>query len=158
MSSFVDTAGRRWSITVTVATLRRIRQSTDIDLLKVIDADSDLADRIANDPVLLVDVLAAALAPQLAARGITADELAEAMDEGTVVDAAFALIEALADFFRGEKAELIKQALREARREAERREAEALQQMARHLASPGDSSGSVPESSASTPNPSPSPN
>ena len=55
MKPFNDSASRTWEVTVNVGAVRRVRDILGVDLMDV--AGGDLLERLADDPVLLVDVL-----------------------------------------------------------------------------------------------------
>ena len=63
MRTFKDGKGRTWEVALNVWQMKRLRDTLGIDLVNVIGTGPDgsvkvdLIDRIANDPVLLVDIL-----------------------------------------------------------------------------------------------------
>ncbi len=63
MKSFCDNTGRTWIINVNVGTIKRVRALCNVDLANIISIENgsvpkvDLLEKLANDPVLLVDVL-----------------------------------------------------------------------------------------------------
>ena len=65
METFTDSAGRAWTVTVTVSTIKQVRALTGVDLLKVVEGT--VIDQLASDAVLLVDVLYAVCKDQTAA-------------------------------------------------------------------------------------------
>jgi hypothetical protein len=97
MRDFTDANGQCWSIVVTVDTIRRVRQLASVDLMQAVGGK--LLEQIAADPVLLVDVLAAACKPQMDARAITAADFGAAMHGDAIDHASQALMQGLADFF-----------------------------------------------------------
>jgi hypothetical protein len=108
MTSFTDSQGRTWVLTVNVDAIRRVRQLTDVDLLEVVGGK--LLEQLAEDPVLLCDVLFALCKPEADAKQVSDEDFGRAMAGDTIEQATTALLEALADFFPGRKGELLKQA------------------------------------------------
>ena len=99
MQSFTDTTGRAWCVSVTVATVRRVKQLLNIDLLQVALDEGKLLTRLADDPVFLVDVLYAVCKDQADAAAITDEDFGRAMAGDVIGAATQALLESLADFF-----------------------------------------------------------
>ena len=69
MKTFTDNTGRTWTLSVTVGTIKRVRALCSVDLANIITIEAGkapnvgLLDRLASDPVLLVDVLYAVCKP-----------------------------------------------------------------------------------------------
>lgn len=97
MTTFLDNAGRSWSLTITVDTIRRVRSLLGIDLLAVLDGD--LLTRLAVDPVLLTDVLYACCRPEAETRGISDEEFGRSMAGDAIDGATTALLQELINFF-----------------------------------------------------------
>ena len=160
MKSFTDNAGRSWTVTINVDAIKRVRGLVEVDLLQA--ADGKLIERLVSDPILLCDVIYALCKPQADQQSVSDEEFGRAM-AGDAIDAATtAVLEELVGFFPQAKRRVLTKALRKLRelegRAIEHAEAEldgaALEaQMDRLLRSPGNSSGSAPEPSASTPVP-----
>ena len=55
MRTFVDNAGRTWTVAVNVDAIKRVRTLCNVNLLEIVEGD--LLGRLANDPILLCDVL-----------------------------------------------------------------------------------------------------
>ena len=95
---FTDSRGRAWPVVVNVGALKRCRELAGVDLAETVEGD--LFDRLALDPVLLCDVLAAVCRPEMQSRGVTDEDFAEGL-AGDVIDAAAnALVQAIVYFFR----------------------------------------------------------
>ena len=77
MKTFTDNTGRTWTLSVTVGTIKRVRALCGVDLANIITMESGktpnvgLLERLAADPVLLVDVLFAVCKPEADTKGIT---------------------------------------------------------------------------------------
>jgi len=100
MAVFKDRDGRDWHADVTIASVRRVRDSgIGVDLLDVTDQTKNVVERLLDDPVLLVAVLHEVCRPEIEQRGVTADGFGEALSDGEVIDAATtALLDSLAHF------------------------------------------------------------
>jgi len=172
---WTDSEGRRWSTAITVGTLKRVTNLVDVNLLDVFDGI--LIGRLADDPVLLANTLYAVCKPQADERGVDDTAFGELLVGDTIEAAATALVHGLAGFFpSGRRAALtslwtklqraqtatitmatgkLDSPLMDQAIQAEIRkmEAEIDRQIEQALASSGSTSGSSPESSASTPVP-----
>ena len=97
MKTFTDNTGRTWTLSVTVGTIKRVRALCGVDLANIITMESGktpnvgLLERLAADPVLLVDVLFAVCKPEADAKGITDEEFGRAMAGDAIELAATAL-------------------------------------------------------------------
>ena len=182
MQSFKDSEGRDWIVTVTVATVKRVRQMCDVNLLELLEGQ--LLQRLAADPVLLCDVLYAVCQPQASERNLTDEQFGAAMGGEVIDKACAAFLEALTDFFpntqQRENLKLLLTKIQRAREQqyglmrtklesldldtltnrlGERIDALDLDAIAeRLLENASDSSGIVPGSSGSILGPSPSEN
>ena len=95
---FTDSKGRVWSVAVNVGALKRCLDLAGIDLADTVEGD--LFDRLALDPILLCNTLAAICRPEMQRLTITDEDFAEGL-AGDVIDlAAAALIDAIVYFFR----------------------------------------------------------
>jgi hypothetical protein len=160
MPTFTDTTGRVWTVTITVDTVRRVRNTTNVDLLDV--AGGTLIERLVSDPVLLCDVLFAVIRPEAEAKQVSDADFGRAL-AGDAIDAATtALLEGLVSFFPSPKRRVLSKALdklnawqAEALAAAEAKldspELAAAVQAAFAAPPPGISSGDSPEPPASTP-------
>jgi hypothetical protein len=97
MPAFKDTEGRNWSVGITVATIKRVRDLMDVDLMEAVEGK--LLDRLSTDPVLLVDVVYAVCKPEADIVGVTDVQFGTAMAGDVIEHATVALIEAIIDFF-----------------------------------------------------------
>lgn len=176
MKPFKDTGGAEWAVEINVDTLKRLR-GHGIDLLEIVEEKSTLLQRLRSDPVLLVDTLYLVCKPQADGRNVTDEQFGRAMAGDAVDDATSALLEELADFFPSGRRKILRDilekmkavdekatALAAARMQDPRVDA-AIEKMLSDRGAAidsqldkmlGDSSGGSPDSSASTPGPSPS--
>ena len=62
MKTFTDNKGRVWEVELNIRQMKRVRDVLGIDLVNVISANkdgsvsTDTLERVANDPILLVDM------------------------------------------------------------------------------------------------------
>jgi len=100
-STFKDNAGRLWTVTVDVNAIKRARAIAGIDLMTIIEGQ--VLERLARDPIALVDTIYAVCKPEADAKGVT-DEMFGAAMVGDVIEAAgMALLEELVRFFPNQK-------------------------------------------------------
>lgn len=106
MRTFKDNAGRTWSLTLNVWTVKKVRDLLGVDLLDLggesatgsSDKKPGLLFRLIADPVLLVDVLYVVCKDQADGASVTDEQFGRAMG-GDAIDAATkAFLEELADF------------------------------------------------------------
>lgn len=104
MKTFVDSHDRRWELSLTLGSAKRIRDRLGLDLLrpegKPDGADVPTLTRLGVDELLLGEVLAILLEPQFESHQITPDQIWDTFDGATVLRAAEAFWSELADFFR----------------------------------------------------------
>ena len=183
MRQFRDTKGRTWKVELNVRQMKRVRDALGVDLVNVIEARrdgtvaADTLERVANDPVLLADILwvlcegeakPAPLPghppdggqPAAGGYGVTEEEFGASLAGDVISDATRAFLDELVDFFPGARRLFLRKAVDLARKcEAE---GEAVLKAA--LESPGlaerlktslSSPAASPGSAASTPTPSP---
>jgi hypothetical protein len=161
MKSFKDTAGRNWQISVNVESIKRVRAEVDgLDLCAAVEGD--VINRLQNDPILLAGVLYALCKPAADQQNVTPEQFGEALAGDAIEAATVALLEDLADFFPKTRRAMIRKALEkytQVEAAATRRAGEEIDKMdpdALIAKVFGNSSTASPESSASTPAPSPS--
>lgn len=97
MKKFKDNKGREWAIEITVATLKRIRNHLGVDLMKVIEG-GELLKRLYADPEFLVDLLFVVCMPQAKEAGITDEAFGEGMAGDCIEAAQAALMEEIIGF------------------------------------------------------------
>jgi hypothetical protein len=111
MQSFKDNAGRTWAVAVTVDAVKRVKRLIGVDLLAVGEGDQ-LLQRLADDPVLLVDVVYAICKPDVDAANLTDEDFGRAMGGGDSIDlAVVALMDGLADFFPKARRAVLRRAI-----------------------------------------------
>ena len=138
MRQFTDTKERVWEVELNVRQMKRVRDVLGIDLVNVIQAGKDGAvatdtlDRVANDPILLVDILWVLCEGQAKAAGVTDDDFGSSLAGDSISDATRAFLDELVDFFPGARWLFLKKAVDLARKY----ETENLEVLEKALASP----------------------
>jgi hypothetical protein len=180
-TSWTDSDNRSWSCAITVATVKRVQQLAEVNLLEAFDG---LLMKLADDPVSLANVLYAVCKLQADERGVTDEQFGELLGGETIEAATTALVQGIIDFFPNPRRQVLKQIwaktqkarqavtdlavekvespqldelqtleLQAAGAEFDRLIEKLRQEAQSKLTDPGDSSGSSPVSSASTPAP-----
>lgn len=165
MHTFRDNAGRDWTITITVSTLRRVQAVTGLNLATLANGGDanplkPLAELI-GDALKFAEVLHAVLKPEIEARGLKLDEFCDALAGDALFEAGQAFARAFVFFFHPqrtrapllqmiEKSQLLGLELM-ARGLPELEAFDPAVEAERILKSLTSSSGSVPEFSALTP-------
>ena len=122
MRQFTDTKERVWKVELNVRQMKRVRDILGIDLVNVIQAGKDGAvatdtlDRVANDPILLVDILWVLCEGQAKAAGVTDDDFGSSLAGDSISDATRAFLDELVDFFPGARRLFLKKAVDLARK------------------------------------------
>ena len=122
MRQFTDTKERVWEVELNVRQMKRVRDVLGIDLVNVIQAGRDGAvatdtlDRVANDPILLVDILWVLCEGQAKAAGVTDDDFGSSLAGDSIADATRAFLDELVDFFPGARRLFLKKAVDLARK------------------------------------------
>lgn len=162
MHTFIDNAGRTWTVAINVDAIKRTKDLAGVNLLEVIEGR--LLDRLTTDPILLCDVIYCVCRPEADAKSISDSDFGRAMGGDAIDAATAALLEELVGFFPQGRRKVLAKALAKLKKleaaalsavEAKLDSPELEQRMAAQLASLGSSSGSAPASSLSTPAPSP---
>jgi hypothetical protein len=159
MRTFTDNAGRTWTVAINVDAIKRVRDLLKVDLLEILDGK--LIEKLYRDPVLLCDVVYAVCKPEADAKGVSDEDFGRAMAGDAIEHATKAILEDLVGFSPSPRDRANFQRVLEttwtvmdkARDVIEARLAtmNAEQIVAQALATFGDSSGSAPASSASSP-------
>lgn len=136
MKSFADAQGQSWTFDINVASLRRVKDATDIDLTKLVDRKADVFPRLAGDLFILYDVVTVLLKPQLEERQLTAEQFGALLDEDVAERAVTALVEAIIDFFQEGKRMLLRRAFAKVTQAADHRRTTTLNAAMRQVESP----------------------
>jgi hypothetical protein len=100
MKTFTDSAGRTWTLALTIDAVKRVKSLLDVNLLELEAGDPPLLTRLGTDVILLCDVIFALVKPQADAAGVSDQEFAAALGGDVVLAAQTAFYEELVDFFR----------------------------------------------------------
>ena len=109
MKTFTDNAGRSWNISITVDAIKRVRSLLDIDLTEA--AAGKLIQQLADNPVLLCDVIYCIVKPEADAKEITDEDFGKAMAGDAIDQATSAFLEDLVNFFPSRKREMLEKVL-----------------------------------------------
>lgn len=165
--SFKDAEGRLWVVSVNVSSIRLVRAQVGVDLYELAGAATGLME-LYDDPVKLVEVIWHLCSKAASKENVSEDEFCEAMLGDAIAGATDAFEGALVDFFPDGKRRAILQEMMAKRREfmaailteeMNRVKEMDVQEAAQKItasARPSGSSADSPESSESTPDPSPS--
>ena len=122
MRRFTDTKGRTWDIELNVRQMKRVRDILGIDLVNIISTGKDGAvatdtlDRVANDPILLVDILWVLCEGQAKSAGVTDEDFGSSLAGESIAEATRAFLDELVDFFPGARRLFLRKAVDLARR------------------------------------------
>jgi hypothetical protein len=129
MKSFTDNAGRSWVISVNVGTIKQVRALCEVDLANIISMEPgkppnvEVLEKLADDPVLLVDVLYAACKEEADQKKISDVDFGRAMAGDTIEMATAALLDEIVDFFPEGKRRILQKVLGATRRFREKSKA-----------------------------------
>jgi hypothetical protein len=160
MHSFVDNSRRTWEVAINVAAVKRIRGLLGIDLYSLVDDGFKSLSKLVSDPVTLADVLYCLCKDQADKQSITDEDFGRALAGDAITQAADAFVEELIDFFPDARA---RASLRKAIEAGKTVRDKVLSHAERILDSIDpeveaqkwiSSSGTLPESSVVTPDPS----
>ncbi len=122
MKSFTDNTGKSWLINVNVGTIKRVRALCNVDLANIISIENgaipkvDLLEKLAGDPVLLVDVLYAICKEEADKLNISDEDFGRAMAGDAIEHATTALLDEVIDFFPEAKRQVFQKILNATRR------------------------------------------
>lgn len=112
MKTFKDNAGRTWTVSITVAAVKRVRDLAGINLMDAA-VSGDFLQKLEADPVPLIDALFAVVKPDADRLGVSDTDFGEALAGDAVAAATDAFLEELCNFFPGKKREILTRALRD---------------------------------------------
>ena len=96
MHTFKDNAQRTWTLSITIESIKRVRQELGFNLTRS-DFDKMLQELL-GDPVQLCDVIFCLIKPDAEKLNVSDADFGRAMAGDTIEQAATALLEELADF------------------------------------------------------------
>lgn len=101
MKQFSDSAGRSWTISLTIDAVKRVRGLLGVNLLEIEAGEPPLLTRLGIDIILLCDVIFAAIKPQADVAGVTDEQFGAALGGECIKAAQDSFYAELVDFFRG---------------------------------------------------------
>lgn len=131
---FSDNRGRIWTVAINTATIKRVKQSLEINLLEAVSGK--LLDRISADPALFADILYVLVKPQADALGVVDTDFGEALAGDEIETASLAFIQALVDFFPKGRREILGRAIAAGMEKAKATEAATLREIEARLFGP----------------------
>jgi len=164
MRSYKDLKNNTWQVEVTAATLKRVKGLAGVDLSTLVGNGWGEFAKLTGDVIAFIEVMYATVKPQADAQGVTEEQFLEAHAGDVIQQAAFALQESIIDFFPDSRQREIQRTVMQKHRQVlteilthDQQKVEKVDPvtLARTLIA---LSGSVQESSGSTPAPSPSAN
>ena len=128
MKTFADNTGRVWEVELNIRQMKRVRDILGIDLVNVISAgkdgsvSTDTLERVANDPILLVDILWVLCENQAKPSGVTDEDFGSSLAGESIEDATRAFLDELVDFLPGARRLYLRKAVDLARKYAKESE------------------------------------
>ena len=113
MKTFKDNQDRKWTVTINVSAIKRVRAELDLDLLEAIEGT--LLERMVSDPILLCDILYVLVKPEADAKGISDEDFGQALAGDAIDRACQAFIGELVDFFPKGRREVLAEAVAKVR-------------------------------------------
>jgi hypothetical protein len=99
MKPFTDSAGRTWTIAMTIDSVKRVRDLLDINLVEPEAGEPPLITRLATDVILLCDTIYCMVKPQADKLNVTDAEFGAALGGDAILNATVAFYQELSDFF-----------------------------------------------------------
>jgi len=96
VKTFKDCNGREWEVAINITTLRRVRDTLDIDLLKI--TGGEMLPQVVSDPYLLVNIIYVLCSDQAEEAGICDEDFGRAMAGDAIDEATKALLDELVNF------------------------------------------------------------
>jgi hypothetical protein len=161
VKSYKDLKSNTWQVEVTAATVKRVKGLTGVDLPALAANGWQGFGKLADDVIAFLEVMHAVLRGQAESQGVTEEQFLESHAGDVIQQAAFALQEAIVDFFPDPRQREIHRTVLLKNRQVlteilahDKKKLDGLspESLAQALIA---SSGSVPASSESTPVPSP---
>lgn len=109
MKQFKDNIERTWTLSLNIATAKRVKDVLNFDLLS--DEIGEMVGRLSTDPVLLCDVIFVLVMEEAETRSVTDVNFGEAMAGDAIENATQALLEEIVEFFPPKKRHVLRIAL-----------------------------------------------
>jgi hypothetical protein len=123
MKTFHDTAGREWAIAIDVNAIKRVLKAPidylgepiKVNLLALVEPDSDLLKKIVAYPPLVCDIAYALCKPQCDEKNISDEDFGRAMGGDVLEKVLDCLIEETIDFFPESRRAILRKVLEKGR-------------------------------------------
>ena len=76
MKAFTDSAGKTWTVCMTIDSVKRVRDLLNVNLVEPEAGDPPLLTRLGTDEILLCDVVFCLIKPQADVLGVTDEDFA----------------------------------------------------------------------------------
>jgi hypothetical protein len=100
MKTFTDNASRIWTISLTIDSVKRVRDLLNINLLEPEAGDPPLLTRIGTDEILLCDIIYCLIKPQADSLNISDSQFGQSLGGDVILAAQNAFYDELIDFFQ----------------------------------------------------------
>ena len=115
MSSFKDKSGREWTIEMSIGDLKRVRETTGVNLMELTVGEAPPVFEIVNDIDKQLAIVWALIEEQATEAGLTEAQFLKAMNGKAAFDATCALWDQISEFLKGlgrkEAADVIRKTL-----------------------------------------------
>jgi hypothetical protein len=111
INKFTDGENRTWTVRVTVGVIKEVRNLFQLDINEALNPQSGVIDKLADDPVMMMDVIYVCCRPQMDAKGVSVEDFSDSITGDTIEQASKALVDAVVDFFPRSKTEVIRESL-----------------------------------------------
>jgi len=101
MRTFKDKEKKDWGVSITVGSLKRVKELLKIDLIEGASdkKEDNIFIKISTDPIMLVDIIYVLCKPEADKLGISDEQFGGLMNGDSVEEATAVFIEELIDFF-----------------------------------------------------------
>jgi len=131
MKTFRDTADREWGVTVDVNAIKRVMkapidflgESLKVNLLALVEPDSDLLKKVVEYPPLICDIAYALCKPQCDEKNVSDEEFGRAMGGDVLEKVLDLILEETIDFFPQGRRTVLRRVLKKSRTFAEKAKA-----------------------------------
>lgn len=103
MKTFKDSGGKSWDISITVGSLKRVKDMLNIDLIEEASKKENIFIKVSENPIMLCDILYCLCKSQADERKITDEKFGESLNGDAIEQATNMFIEELIDFFPSAK-------------------------------------------------------
>lgn len=109
MKQFTDNKERSWTLSLNIASAKKVKDAVGFDLLS--EDVGEMVGRLAVDPVMLCDVIYVMVSDQAERNSITDEDFGESMAGDAIGTATEALLDEIVDFFPPRKRVVLRMAL-----------------------------------------------